>query len=123
MSELEKTELLAEFARVFLTKVFIEKTPADKACFEFAGERSLLGARAYAGVRPVKRNATRSTGRITMTQQERIELLADFALALFTSIDVLEKPVEESFNTLLTREPFAAIATAELRAKFTGEME
>ena len=58
-----------------------------------------------------------------MTQQDRIQLLADFALALFTFIDVLEQPVERAFNTLLMREPFAAIATAELRAKFTGEME
>ena len=58
-----------------------------------------------------------------MTQQDRIQLLADFALALFTFIDVLEKPVEESFNTLLAREPFAAIATAELRTKFIEIMQ
>ena len=58
-----------------------------------------------------------------MTQQERNELLADFAYALFTFVDVLEQPVERAFNTLLMREPFAAIATAELRAKFTGEMK
>ena len=54
---------------------------------------------------------------------ERIELLAQFAEALFTFVDVLERPVEESFHELLKREPFAPIATAELREKFTDDIE
>lgn len=57
------------------------------------------------------------------TQQERIELLADFAEALFAFVDVLEQPVEASFHELLKRETFAAIATPELRKTFTDELE